>query len=309
MRRKRNFSKKVDVVDHDTGELLDTIMLNEYIAQERKTTEKQRTSYRDRIAAELFYQDVKQESKDHGGFTMLEITDSIKSLNPATIGRLIFLSTYLEYGTQRLIYSKRPMLKNDLEVVLKLGKTAKNQFFNECEKAGILEDRGKDGLFLSGIFFRHEAKNSAWFKLYHDTIRDLYSRMLPSYHNHLGFIVYCLKRINLEWNTLCFNPTEKNIDKVQVMTLKEFCKEIRYDYHNVARLKEALTGLWFEWNGEKQALCKLIPINTENGNELAIAINPHLIFHGTDFGKVEVLGMYFTPRKAKKQMQRGLESD
>lgn len=91
------------------------------------------------------------------------------------------------------------------------------------------------------------------------------------------------------------------------MTLREFCKEIHYDYHNATRLEDALTGLWFEWDGGKQALCKMIPIDTEHGKEKGIAINPHLIFHGTDFDKVEVLAMYFTPRKAKRKMQRESE--
>lgn len=180
MPRKRRITENALVISAESGELLDTINAGESISPETNITDRQKESYLKTLEAALFYNEVKQNSREHGGFTILTIGKTLANLNPATVGRLIFLSTFLEFNSQRLIYSKRPMLKDDLKDVLKLGKTAKNQFFNECEKAGIIEDHGKEGLFLNELFFRHETKENEWIKLYHNTIQDLYNRMLAT---------------------------------------------------------------------------------------------------------------------------------
>lgn len=247
---------------------------------------------------------VKHDSKKHGGFTFLRLENALNGINPATVGRLAYLSTYMEYGNQLLMRSKdRPMLKSDLPEVLLISRETANKFYNESENAGLIEDHGSEGLYMNEVFFRDETTDKNQIRLYRRTIQQLYKRTLPKYIKNFGYVVQLVRHINREWNVVCHNPAEKDSEKVQIMTMKELCEAIDYDYSHISRLNEALFGLAFDWNGRKQALCASIEFTTEEGKQKGLIVNPHLIFAGTNFKKVEGYGMFFRPRKTKTVMQ------
>lgn len=273
-------------------------------------TEQDQENRQKKKEAEVFNGKVKHDTKKHGGFTFLRIENALNGINPATVGRLAYLSTYMEYGNQLLMRSKnRPMIKSDLPEVLLISRETANKFFNECENAGLIEDHGSEGLYMNEIFFRDKTTDKNQIRLYRRTIKQLYKRTLPKYIKNFGYVVQLVSHINREWNVVCHNPAEKNSDKVQIMTMKELCEVIDYDYSHISRLNEALFGLAFNWNGRKQALCASIEFTTEGGKQKGLIVNPHLIFAGTNFKKVEGYGMFFRPRRAKAAMQYDEKSE
>ena len=85
------------------------LVITEY-DRERRQKQKETTEFNEKV---------KHNSKKHGGFTFLRIENALTEINPATVGRLAYLSTYMEYGNQLLMrYKNRPMLKSDLPDVL-----------------------------------------------------------------------------------------------------------------------------------------------------------------------------------------------
>lgn len=273
-------------------------------------TKQDRDNKKKQKEAELFNGKVKHNSKKHGGFTFLRIENALNGINPATVGRLAYLSTYMEYGNQLLMRSKNhPMIKSDLPEVLLISRDTANKFFNECENAGLIEAHGSEGLYMNEIFFRDKTTDKNQIKLYRTTIQQLYKRTLPKYIKNFGYVVQLVSHINREWNVVCHNPAEKESEKVRIMTMKELCKVIDYDYSHISRLNEALFGLAFNWNSRKQALCASIEFTTEEGKQKGLIVNPHLIFAGTDFKKVEGYGMFFRPRRAKAVMQYDEKSE
>lgn len=257
-----------------------------------------------------FHEKVKHNSKKHGGFTFLRIENALNRINPATVGRLAYLSTYMEYGNQLLMRSKnRPMLKSDLPDVLLISRDTANKFYNESKNAGLIEDHGSEGLYMNEVFFRDQTTDKNQIRLYRKTIQQLYKRTLPKYIKNFGYVVQLVSYINKEWNIISHNPLEKDSNKVQIMTMKELCEVIDYDYSHISRLNEALFGLVFDWNGRKQALCASIEFTTEEGKQKGLIVNPHLVFAGTDFKKVEGYGMFFRPRKTKAIMQYDEKSE
>lgn len=276
------------------------LVITEY-DRERRQKQKETTE---------FHEKVKHNSKKHGGFTFLRIENALTEINPATVGRLAYLSTYMEYGNQLLMRSKnRPMLKNDLPEVLLISRDTANKFYNESKNAGLIEDRGSEGLYMNEVFFRDQTTDKNQIRLYRKTIQQLYKKTFPKYIKNFGYVVQLVSYINKEWNIISHNPLEKDSNKVQIMTMKELCEVIDYDYSHISRLNEALFGLAFDWNGRKQALCASIEFTTEEGKQKGLIVNPHLVFAGTDFKKVEGYGMFFRPRKTKAIMQYDEKSE
>lgn len=276
------------------------LVITEY-DRERRQKQKETTEFNEKV---------KHNSKKHGGFTFLRIENALTEINPATVGRLAYLSTYMEYGNQLLMRSKnRPMLKNDLPEVLLISRDTANKFYNESKNAGLIEDRGSEGLYMNEVFFRDQTTDKNQIRLYRKTIQQLYKRTLPKYIKNFGYVVQLVSYINKEWNIISHNPLEKDSNKVQIMTMKELCEVIDYDYSHISRLNEALFGLAFDWNGRKQALCASIEFTTEEGKQKGLIVNPHLVFAGTDFKKVEGYGMFFRPRKTKAIMQYDEKSE
>ena len=242
-------------------------------------SDSQRERYNKIKKATEFNGKVKYNSKKHGGFTFLRIENALNEINPATVGRLAYLSTYMEYGNQLLMRSKnRPMLKNDLPEVLLISRDTANKFYNESKNAGLIEDHGSEGLYMNEVFFRDQTTDKNQIRLYRKTIQQLYKRTLPKYIKNFGFIIQLVSYINREWNIICHNPLEKDSNMVQIMTMKELCEAIDYDYSHISRLNEALFGLAFDWNGRKQALCASIEFTTEGGKQNGLIVNPRLVF-------------------------------
>ena len=241
--------------------------------------------------AALYRQLIRNFSNNHGGFTFLTTEENIlQSMNPATVGRLAYLSTYLEQDTQLLLYEDRPMLKSDLQTILNVSRPTANKFYNECIAAGVLEDHGKDGLYLiSNLFFKGKTSNKERTKLFRVTTQQLYKRLPQKNHELFGYIIQLVPWINFEWNIVCENPEETNKNSIEPMSFRDICK----------KLKEALTKPVFVWEHCKQPLCGFFSMNDQDGRKSMMVINPHILFAGKHIENVGILDIAFIPRKKK----------
>lgn len=251
--------------------------------------------------AALYRQLIRNFSNNHGGFTFLTTEENIlQSMNPATVGRLAYLSTYLEQDTQLLLYEDRPMLKSDLQTILNVSRPTANKFYNECIAAGVLEDHGKDGLYLIGnLFFKGKTSNKERTKLFRVTIQQLYKRLPQKNHELFGYIIQLVPWINFEWNIVCENPEETNKNSIEPMSFRDICKKLGYDPEHPGRLKEALTKPVFVWEHCKQPLCGFFSMNDQDGRKSMMVINPHILFAGKHIKNVGILDIAFIPRKKK----------
>lgn len=224
----------------------------------------------------------------------------LQSMNPATVGRLAYLSTYLEQDTQLLLYEDRPMLKSDLQTILNVSRPTANKFYNECIAAGVLEDHGKDGLYLiSNLFFKGKTSNKERTKLFRVTTQQLYKRLPQKNHELFGYIIQLVPWINFEWNIVCENPEETNKNSIEPMSFRDICKKLGYDPEHPGRLKEALTKPVFVWEHCKQPLCGFFSMNDQDGRKSMMVINPHILFAGKHIENVGILDIAFIPRKKK----------
>lgn len=264
----------------------------------------QRQRYRKIEEAKKYNEGVRQFTRDHGGFTLLRISDAYAKIDPATIGRLAFLSTYLSFGNRLLITEENvPMRKGDLSGILCLSRPTTNNFYDECIESNLMFDRGTDGLYLNELFYRgkvNKTDKSKQARLYCDTVRSLYHMMEPKKHSRFGYVVQLIPFLNWEWNVVCKNPEERDSDAVVPMSLTDICNELEIDVKHIARFHQSLTEPIFEYQGEMQQLCASMQTKTSQGMQKTLYVNPNLIYAGSDFTKVEGISIAFKPRSKSK---------
>ena len=77
------------------------------------------------------------------------------------------------------------------------------------------------------------------------------------------------------------------------MTVGDFCDKVGYDRGNAARLIQAYRDIVFEWGNVYQRFCSFV--YEPDKTDMCIFCNPHIFYTGSDYKKVEALGLFFAP--------------
>lgn len=228
-----------------------------------------------------------------GYFYFLASDNDLDKLSPATVARLIYLSTYLDYQNRFMLSQRRQLHKSDLEDVLQLSKGAVFNFWHEVCPLYIVEDG--EGLKLNNSdMVRGELSKdnrNAYQRLYIEAIRRLYRQTAPTNHKHLGYVFALIPLINIEYNILCYDMYEKDINAIHPLTVADFCRYINYDPHDYRRLLRHYKHITFEVDGHKEFFLSCV----SQGDDILHAklfVNPRILYCGSDFKKVEVLGAF-----------------
>lgn len=225
--------------------------------------------------------------------------DCIQNIKPQTLTRLLFLATYMGYNNNLLYRTERRFLKkSDLPVLLKLKNNTFYNFWGEVSGKYIFEQL--DGsLRMSPLFCRGKLKQKCdtknvggYQQIYIEALRQLYWQTPVSKHCHLGYVFEMLPHINWEYNLLCWNPSEKDLEKVDLMTIDELCTIIGYSKSQRARLWNACQQLKFQDSGRIHNLVSFVLGNDMQIGNMRIFINPRVIYRGSNWHLVEILGAF-----------------
>lgn len=109
--------------------------------------------------------------------------------------------------------------------MLKLSPTCFDGFWHEMVPAKIitLNDNGEvilnDELFQYG---RIKELNENRMRLFCGAVRRLYVRCQPRQHKLLGYIFRMIPFVSKEYNIVCLNPEESDVNMIRPMTLECF---------------------------------------------------------------------------------------
>lgn len=241
-------------------------------------------------------------SRELGNFYFVKSEQEFPDLSPQTLARLIYLETYIGYADQtdksrnKLIKTqKTQMRREDLPEVLKVSRSLADEFWNEVSPKYVTADE-KDFLYSnSKVFIRGALKRKEYTeyqKFYKNGIQSVYLSLKPSKHRYLGYVYQMLRFVNIEYNVLCSNPDETDRDKIELMTVRQFCEEIGFDVSNWCRLENVYRNLRFKVGENLEKFCAFV---TDGGNkaDMRIIVNPRIIYGGTDYQKVGALDIIF----------------
>lgn len=287
MEARKLMSKFISVTDMETGELYSDVQVvsKEDMDRKKKYFEQQQ---------KYIYKglEIREKYKEHGSFVWL-LYNAGKALDlgiaPDDLTRLIFISTYMDYNNRLMLSENRLMRKSDVQKILKTSEKTFYRFWKAITDVGLLEVQADtEELYLNtGIFRRGSAiKNEDVdrVRLYRRSIRTLYNQAKVREHKLLSYLFQAIPFVNINYNIICYNPTETDLDLIEPMTMGDYCNIIGYSADNYRRLKTLL---------KKLMLNKTIVFSfVDNANGLFCYINPNVYYAGNNWDKVEVLGEF-----------------
>lgn len=245
-----------------------------------------------------------------GGFYFVLTENVFDDIKPETATKLIMLCTYLDYSNRLMKTRKTPMKKSDIQQILKLSRSATYQFWNEVLDKYIKESNGTLYIADKAKIFRHSIPQDDKYlqlqKIYINAVRNLYNLTDVRKHRQLGCVFKLLPRINLEFNIFCKDPFEKELDNIEPLTITDLCNLVHYDVTQSTRLIKELQSIKFIHNGNEEYLLSFVDNGTDNPNSKKIFVNPHIIFNGTDYRRVEVLGAFCKVNTGKRSTLKRL---
>lgn len=236
---------------------------------------------------------------------------------PAMVTRLIYLSTYAAYSAiagmvkkkgdkslgNPLICNGVPLQRKDLAKVLSISKRHTANFFKAVCPQFIREDEQGNLFLVKGFFSRGGLRKKQFVqyqKVYNNGVRKLYEAANGKYHTQLGYIFMMIPYISVEYNILCWNPMETEMEKVCPISPKEFCTIVGYSLPNLNRLMKVYRSIMFDVCGKREHFCKIVCDWNDQSNAM-ICINPAVIYSGTGIHHLEIMKLFFNESQATEQ--------
>lgn len=222
------------------------------------------------------------------------------------LAALFLLGTYASYKADGMLTSHGvPVKKAKHPELLGMSRQTTARFWKcMAEDNHIL--REKDGVVYMDrkVFFKgslrnkvsHFSKENRYItKVLTDSVRDLYKRATPRTRKQLGYLFQCLPFANAEYNVICKNPQETELDNVELMTVGELCDLVGYDKSNSARLIQNLKGLEFvteKMEKPERAANFVLGNGRRDAGTYQMFINPKVAYRGHRPDEVRVLGLF-----------------
>lgn len=230
--------------------------------------------------------------KNAGQFYFASTESHYKNLRPATMVRLVYLATYIGYTGKLQLTERSPMKRDSLQKILCVSKSETYRFWGEVKDQYVFECDDGQLSMSDDFFFRGKLSYGRHYQqLYIAAIRKLYQQTTPTKHKYLGYVFQMLPFINVEFNILCHNPDEKDLDNVNPLTIDEFCKTVGYSSANRARLLQEYAGITFLAGAQRECFCSFVT-NGGNIGKARMFVNPHIIYHGSNGDNVQLLGKF-----------------
>ena len=277
-----------DIVDIETGEALTNVTV---------TTERDRQNYKKVLEAKQKYElqgvEIQKQYKKYGSFVWLlynacQVLDL--GIQPDELTKLIYISTYMGYNNRLMVSEDESMTKKQMREILRVSEDTFHKFYTSLTNTGILSEDIDKCLYLNTSIFKRGAIKDVKdidcnrTRLYIKSIRSLYTQAKISEHKLLSYLFQAIPFVNVNYNILCFNPLENDLQKVKPMIMKDFCVIIGYSQDNDRRLKTKLKGLRLQQ----------LPVFSfvDNADGLFCYINPNVYYAGNKWEEVKVLGRF-----------------
>lgn len=299
-------SGKPAYVDTETGELVSALQVYlpagsiTYTPQSQRAYQRRKEATQAKEDEAFRKQYTRKQNEGLGNYYFAESRDFRSELSPQSMTRLMFLATFLRYDSNILYATERKFLKkSQLPELLHLSEKTFYRFWTEVSGKYVIEN--PDGtLSMGNIFFRGSMSkkfengrlSANYQKIYISALRELYDRTPISKHRYLGYVFLILPYINWEYNILSHNPEENDLDKLKTMTLDDLCEALHYSKSQRSRLLNAYKQLTFECEGKSQHFLSFVTDDPRTG-DFRFFVNPHVLYRGSDWRRVEILGAFF----------------
>lgn len=272
-------------IDTDTGRYISenvTYYPSDYIC--RPISQQQLQQIQEQKEREQFkaYQQTQRakETSIIGNFIWCK-TETDTALTAATLARLIYLSSYLNYNGELRSTQRTPIQRRNLTTLLNLSDSVVSVFLKEVSgyiqvNNGILSPTDA----FKTIFTKGGLKNgNYYYKIFCKWVQDLYNGLKPREHRYIGYIFKLLPYINLKYNVICYNPWEEDSDKLERITFDAFCDMCGYGQDKRQVVRKKYDSIRFKtYDNKHEKFCCISDYNNSNGTKSStMIINPSIL--------------------------------
>lgn len=232
--------------------------------------------------------------KDYGRFTWLIFRyceQLLPDVSGSDLAKLLYLATYIGYDGVIVNGSTAATSAKMMEMLCVSRHTYDNFMENMRDGGVITEDNGKfrvnDGIVFRGKLPKKQADD--YIRLNHGGIRRIYVETPPAKHATLSYLYRLIPYVNAEHSILCMNPREKEIGRIEPMTLSQ-CLKICGAASNSERKATEL----FQLKCDGKFVIRCLTDNFSDQRQFII-INPTIYYAGSDFKQAEKhnIGVFF----------------
>ena len=198
----------------------------------------------------------------------------------------------MTYGGE-LQKEQKPILRGDLHEVLGFSKTAAWRFWDEVSGKYLFADDNNALYMENEFFFRGKIKSGAKYQqIFIDSTKKLYELTPNRRKQYLGYAFQLVPFVNVQWNIVCRDVGETDLDKVDPITVDEFCRLIGYDVTSKHKLLNTYkNNIIFPVGDHMERLCSFVTDGGDIGSA-RIFVNPNILYHGTRYEQVRILGKF-----------------
>lgn len=292
-RNKRSVGDYGYRVDPNTGEVIDTVKVTVDVGSIIYSPEQQKR-YRERKQQEaewlLKQEELKHRRNNSPKFCFITAEEQENSVPPATMARLVYLATFLDYEGNLKMNLHKKMKRSDLETVLRLKKSETYNFWNEVKNTYVFEN--EHGFLCMCSDFSCKGKlpyKGRYQQVFVNSVQELYCKTSATQHKYLGYVFQMLPFVNVEYNILCSNPIEEELDLIEPITIDGFCSAIGYSKDQRTRLMRVYSNITFCIDGTQEQFCAFVTQGADIGRT-KIFVNPHILYHGKKNIQTQILG-------------------
>lgn len=173
-----------------------------------------------------------QQDNRHFSFADMEnIKIVISNIKTVDCGYLLILQCYMEYGTGKLIISRKEMQK-----VLGVSKATFQRFWTTMRSNEIIFE--VNGVFYINpdFHFRHHPNHNRVIKLFTTTLKQLKDVLKPS---ELGFLYKLLPYVHYDTNMICADPFT-DPENIQFLNKTQIALLVDMDEKKTSKLLDKL---------------------------------------------------------------------
>lgn len=238
--------------------------------------------------------------------------NKITDLEPQTIARLMFLSTYVSYKDNILMYDNGVVFKKkDLSKVMGLNRDSLRKFIKEITDKGYLIETDAGYKITLSLVHKGEAKfrplddHERFVKVYIQAMRKMYNSVTTRQHKFLGYVFQMLPYVNIYHNILCLNPYEEDIDNIHPLSFSGMIRDLGLSEHNIDHFRKTAERILFDINGEEQHfLCYVLNAEIDSKNDGVVVINPNILYGESEIKRKDAIGFF---KKQDKEMQKYID--
>jgi len=284
-------NKTCTVIDNETGEIL-TDKADQYSTKEmRKGTQ----SY-------YAHKEVNAKYEEYGAFywILYGINSGLfDNLDNITLVRLIYLSTFIQYRTNKLVYdNKVPIKYHHIKSVLDVSEKVALRFVRTLIDEDILYADNDGCFYLNKQYFSKGKlrlpQSKCACRIYMQSVRFLYNNTDKKYQKELAYFFRLLPYVNIKYNIICSLDTqaETDIKKINEILFCDLYKLLNVSEVTMRTFRRNLKYIELE---DKTKLFGYF--YSDNPDKAMIVCNPQIFYKGDYNDTQEVFEQSFKNTK------------